>query len=446
MKSILIVNANLVNEGEVFPGEVLVKNGKIDKIGGDLSRLKADKIIDAKGIFLLPGIIDDQVHFREPGLTHKANIYSESRAGVAGGVTSYMEMPNTIPNVLTQEILQEKYDIAERTSLANYSFYMGASNGNLDEVLKTNINHVCGVKIFMGSSTGNMLVDDEKTLESIFSSSPMLIATHCEDEQIIRANSQKFKEEYGNDVPIKFHPVIRSREACYKSSSLAVSLAKKHNTRLHVLHISTEDELSLFNNSAPLETKQITCEACVHHLWFDDRDYDKHGTMIKWNPAIKTEKDKSDIFNAVFNDTIDVIATDHSHHTKDEKIQGYFKAPSGGPLIQHGLQVMLEYYHQGKITLEKIVEKMCHNPAIIFKVSNRGFIREGYYADLVLVDPNLPQTVVRGNILAKCRWSPFEGYTFRSSVKHTIVSGNLVYENREFNDEVIGSRLLFDRS
>jgi len=446
LKSILIVNANLVNEGKVFPGEVLVKNGKIDKIGGDLSGLNADKIIDAKGTFLLPGIIDDQVHFREPGLTHKANIYSESRAGVAGGVTSYMEMPNTIPNVLTQKLLQEKYDIAERTSLANYSFYMGASNGNFKEVLKTNINHVCGVKIFMGSSTGNMLVDDEKTLESIFSNSPMLIATHCEDEQIIRANSQKFKDEYGDDVPIKFHPVIRSREACYKSSSLAVSLAKKHNTRLHVLHISTEDELSLFNNSAPLETKQITCEACVHHLWFDDRDYNKQGTMIKWNPAIKTEKDKSAIFKAVFNDTIDVIATDHSPHTKDEKKQGYFKAPSGGPLIQHGLQVMLEYYNQGKITLEKIVEKMCHNPAIIFKVSNRGFIREGYYADLVLVDPNLPQTVVRGNILAKCGWSPFEGYTFRASVKHTIVSGNLVYENGEFNDEVKGSRLLFDRS
>ena len=446
MKSILIVNANLVNEGKTFPGEVLVKNGKIDKIGGDLSGLNADKIIDAKGIFLLPGIIDDQVHFREPGLTHKANIYSESRAGVAGGVTSYMEMPNTIPNVLTQEILQEKYDIAERTSLANYSFYMGASNGNLDEVLKTNINHVCGVKIFMGSSTGNMLVDDERTLESIFSNSPMLIATHCEDERIIRTNSQKFKDQYGEDVPIKFHPVIRSREACYKSSSLAVSLAKKHNARLHVLHISTEDELSLFNNSAPLETKQITCEACVHHLWFDDRDYDKHGTMKKWNPAIKTEKDKSAIFNAVFNDTIDVIATDHSPHTKDEKNQGYFKAPSGGPLIQHGLQVMLEYYHQGKITLEKIVEKMCHNPAIIFKVSNRGFIREGYYADLVLVDTNLPETVDRVNILAKCGWSPFEGYTFRSSVKHTIVSGNLVYENGEFNDEVKGSRLLFDRS
>jgi len=444
LKSILIVNANLVNEGKTFTGEVLIKNDKIAKIGRDLSGINVDKIIDAKGTFLLPGIIDDQVHFREPGLTHKANIYSESRAGVAGGVTSYMEMPNTIPNVLTQELLQEKYDIAERTSLANYSFYMGASNDNLHEVLKTNISNVCGVKIFMGSSTGNMLVDDEKTLESVFSNSPMLIATHCEDEEIIRANSQKFKDQYGDDVPIKFHPMIRSREACYKSSLFAVSLAKKHNTRLHVLHISTEDELSLFDNSVPLVTKQITSEACIHHLWFDDRDYNKKGTMIKWNPAIKTEKDKSALFDAVLNDTIDVIATDHAPHTKEEKKQGYFNAPSGGPLIQHGLQVMLEYYHQGKITLEKIVEKMCHNPSIIFKVLNRGFIKEGYYADLVLVDPNLAETVDKENILAKCGWSPFDGSTFRSSVTHTIVSGNLVYENGDFNEEVKGSRLLFE--
>ncbi len=446
MKSILIVNANLVNEGETFPGDVIIKNGKIDKIGRDLSGQKADQIIDAKGAFLLPGLIDDQVHFREPGLTHKANIYSESRAAIAGGVTSYMEMPNTVPNVLTQELLQEKYDIAERTSLANYSFYMGASNDNLDEVLKTKAGNVCGVKIFMGSSTGNMLVDDENTLESIFSNSPMLIATHCEDEQIIRVNSQKFKDQYGEDVPIKFHPVIRSREACYKSSSLAVSLAKKHNARLHVLHISTEDELSLFDNSIPLGTKQITSEACIHHLWFDDRDYAKKGTMIKWNPAIKTVKDKTAIINAVLDGTIDVIATDHAPHTKEEKEQSYFKAPSGGPLLQHGLQVMLEYYHQGKITLEKIVEKMCHNPAIIFKVSNRGFIREGYFADLVMVDPDLPRTVNKESILAKCAWSPFEGFTFRSSVTHTIVSGNLVYENGEFIEGINGSRLLFDRT
>lgn len=445
METTLIVNANIVNEGRVFEGDVLIRGEYIEAIGGDLASRQADKTIDAKGNYLLPGVIDDQVHFREPGLTHKATIHSESRAGVAGGVTSFMEMPNTNPPVFTQTLLEEKYQIASRTSLANYSFFMGGANDNLEEVLKTDINKVCGLKIFMGSSTGNLLVDDAKTLESFFSKFPSLIATHCEDEETIRRNSAAYKEKYGEDVPIKCHPLIRSEEACYKSSSLAVSLAKQFDTRLHILHISTAKETELFNNTLPLEKKKITAEACVHHLWFNDTDYDKLGTLIKWNPAVKTSNDQQAILQAVLDDKIDVIATDHAPHTLDEKQNTYFKAPSGGPLIQHSLVAMLEFYHDGKISLEKIVRKMSHNPAILFQIFKRGFIREGYYADLALVDLKNSWTVGKENILAKCGWSPFEGTTFKSKVTHTFVSGHLAYANGAFNENKTGLRLLFDR-
>ncbi len=445
METTLIVNANIVNEGRVFEGDVLIRGEYIEAIGGDLASRQADKTIDAKGNYLLPGVIDDQVHFREPGLTHKATIHSESRAGVAGGVTSFMEMPNTNPPVFTQTLLEEKYQIASRTSLANYSFFIGGANDNLEEVLKTDINKVCGLKIFMGSSTGNLLVDDAKTLESFFSKFPSLIATHCEDEETIRRNSAAYKEKYGEDVPIKCHPLIRSEEACYKSSSLAVSLAKQFDTRLHILHISTAKETELFSNTLPLEKKKITAEACVHHLWFNDTDYDKLGTLIKWNPAVKTSNDQQAILQAVLDDKIDVIATDHAPHTWDEKQNTYFKAPSGGPLIQHSLVAMLEFYHDGKISLEKIVRKMSHNPAILFQIFKRGFIREGYYADFALVDLKNSWTVGKENILAKCGWSPFEGTTFKSKVTHTFVSGHLAYANGAFNENKTGLRLLFDR-
>lgn len=445
MNRLIIRNSRLVNEGKISEYDVLVEGEFISKIEKDLSSSNADIIIDANGKLLFPGIIDDQVHFREPGLVHKASIYSESKAAVAGGVTSFMEMPNTIPNTLTQRLLKQKYEIGERNSLANYSFYMGASNDNISEVLKTDPEKVCGIKVFMGSSTGNMLVDDHDTLENIFRQSNLLVATHCEDEETIRENSRKFKDQYGEDVPVKYHPNIRSEEACYKSSSLAVSLAKKHGSRLHILHISTAKELELFDNSIPLKEKKITSEACIHHLWFDDRDYEKKGTWIKWNPAIKTENDKNKIFQAVLDGKIDVIATDHAPHTIEEKQNTYFKAPSGGPLVQHSLVAMLEFYHQGKLTLEQIAEKMCHNPAIAFHIRKRGYIREGYYADLVLIDLNDPWTVEKDNILAKCKWSPFNGNTFKSKVTHTIVSGHLAYENGLFNESKTGKRLEFDR-
>lgn len=445
MESILILNANIVNEGKTFESDVLVKGKHISQIGKDLSGIEADIVIDAKGKYLLPGIIDDQVHFREPGLTHKANIYTESRAAVAGGITSFMEMPNTVPNALTQELLEDKYQIASKTSLANYSFFMGASNDNLEEVLKTNPKNVCGIKAFMGSSTGNMLVDNEVTLEGLFSKVNMLIATHCEDEATIRANTEKFRNQYGEDVPISAHPLLRSEEACYKSSSLAVRLAKKHGTKLHILHISTAKELELFDNTIPLSEKRITAEACIHHMWFDDRDYDKKGTFIKWNPAVKTEKDKKAILQGVLDNKIDVIATDHAPHTIEEKQNTYFKAPSGGPLVQHSLVAMLEIHHQGKISLERIVEKMCHSPAILFEIEKRGYIREGYFADLVLVDTNSPWTVDKGNVLAKCGWSPFEGQTFQSAVTHTIVSGHLAYEGGKLDESKLGERLTFER-
>jgi dihydroorotase len=446
MKTTLITNANIVNEGKVFQADVLIRGQYIDVIGMDLSSRPYDVIIDAKGKFLLPGVIDDQVHFREPGLTHKGNIHSESRAAVAGGVTSYMEMPNTNPPVFTQELLAEKYSIASQSSLANYSFYMGASNDNLDEVMKTDIKNVCGLKIFMGSSTGNLLVDDPKTLEGFFSRFPSLIAAHCEDELTIRNNSADFKQRYGEDVPIECHPQIRSEEACFKSSSFAIGLAKKNGTRFHVLHISTAKETSLFDNTIPLAEKKITSEACIHHMWFNDSDYKKLGTLIKWNPAIKTAKDQGAVFAAMLDDRIDVIATDHAPHTRDEKNNTYFKAPSGGPLIQHSLVAMLEFYHRGAIKLEKIVEKMSHNPAILFQISKRGFIREGYFADLVLVDLKKPWTISQENILAKCGWSPFEGTTMTSQVTHTFVSGHLAYAEGQLKEGTIGQRLVFDRN
>jgi dihydroorotase len=444
MPTILIKQATIVNENRQFIADVLVKDGLIDRIDSRID-VKADHEINAEGLYLLPGCIDDQVHFREPGLTHKAEIYTESRAAVAGGITSFMEMPNTVPNTLTQELLADKYAIAAQRSLANYSFYMGASNDNLDEVLKTDIHNVCGVKVFMGSSTGNMLVDNRDTLEKLFANSPMLIATHCEDEATIQKNLAYYKYLLGDNITIDYHPKIRSEEACYLSSSMAVELAKKNNTRLHILHISTEKETYLFDNTTPLKDKRITAEACVHHLWFSDADYATKGNLIKWNPAVKTAADRDGILKAVLDGRIDVIATDHAPHTIEEKAQSYMKAPSGGPLVQHALPAMLELHRQKKITLEQIVEKMAHNVAICFQVEKRGFIREGYWADLVLVDLNKPNKVQTDNILYKCKWSPFEGETFHSAVTHTLVSGNLVYQDGALVEGANGQRMTFVR-
>lgn len=444
MISYLIVNANIVNEGTVTKQDVFIRNGRIEKIGKQLD-IAADHTIDAKGKYLMPGVIDDQVHFREPGLTHKATIKSEARAAVAGGITSFMEMPNTNPQTLTQELLQQKYDIASRDSLANYSFFMGASNDNIEEVLKTNAKEVCGVKVFMGSSTGNMLVDNEKTLENLFSKVDMLIATHCEDEATIRANTEKYSHLPESEITAKLHPVIRDVDACYISSSMAVDLAKKHNTRLHILHISTGKETSLFSNQLPLSEKKITAEACIHHLWFSDRDYAKKGNFIKWNPAVKSEDDKESIWEAVLDGRIDVIATDHAPHTLEEKSQHYWKAPSGGPLVQHALPAMLEMHHQGRISLEMIVQKMCHNPAILFQIQERGYIREGYWADIVLFDINDVWKVEKSNILSKCNWSPFENDYFLSKITHTFVSGYLAYENGVLYEDQQGKRLAFNR-
>ncbi len=444
MSTILIKSATVVNEGQQFVADVLVKDGFIDRIDKQISST-ADKEINAEGLYLFPGCIDDQVHFREPGLTHKAKIFTESRAAVAGGITSFMEMPNTVPNTLTQELLQDKYDIGARTSLANYSFFMGASNDNIEEVLKTNTASVCGVKVFMGSSTGNMLVDNPATLERIFSQSPILVATHCEDEATIQANLAHYKQLLGENIPVKLHPKIRSEEACYLSSSMAVDLAKKHNTRLHILHISTEKETYLFDNSIPLKDKRITAEACIHHLWFSDEDYETKGNLIKWNPAVKTAADREGILKAVLNGRIDVIATDHAPHTIEEKSQPYLQAPSGGPLVQHALPAMLELYHQGKVTPEQIAEKMAHNVAICFQIEKRGYIREGYWADLALVDLNDPWTVSKDNILYQCKWSPFQGSTFKSKIAYTIVSGNLVWANGNLIEGENGQRLSFNR-
>jgi len=444
MSSIVIKSATIVNENKQYVSDLLVKDGLIDRIDRNID-VHADQTINAEGLHLFPGCIDDQVHFREPGLTHKADIHSESRAAVAGGITGFMEMPNTAPNTLTQELLQQKYEIGSRNSLANYSFFMGASNDNIEEVLKTDTKNVCGVKVFMGSSTGNMLVDNPTTLENIFSKSPMLVAVHCEDEATIKTNLAHYKELLGDDIPVRLHPKIRSEEACYLSSSMAVELAKKHNTRLHILHISTERETHLFRNDIALKDKRITAEACVHHLWFSDKDYDTKGNFIKWNPAVKTEADRDGILKAVLDGRIDVIATDHAPHTIEEKSQPYLQAPSGGPLVQHALPAVLELYHHGKITLEQIAEKMAHNVAVCFQIDRRGYVREGYWADLVLVDLNNPWNVNKSNILYKCQWSPFEGDTFRSKIVHTLVSGNLAYSNGSIIEGKAGSRLNFNR-
>lgn len=444
MNTYLIKAATIVNEGQKIVADVLIKDGLITKIGQNLSAPDAQEI-NAEGQYLLPGMIDDQVHFREPGLTHKADIFTESMAAVAGGITSFMEMPNTVPNTLTQDLLADKYEIAAQTSLANYSFYMGASNDNIEEVLKTDPKNVCGIKVFMGSSTGNMLVDNEKTLENIFSKAPILVATHCEDEATIRENLAKFKAQYGEDLTIDMHPLIRSAEACYKSSSLAVELAKTYQTRLHILHISTAKEIALFDNITPLKDKKITAEACVHHLWFNDKDYASKGNFIKWNPAVKTEDDQKGVLKGILEDYIDVIATDHAPHTLAEKQQPYAQAPSGGPLVQHALPALLEMHLQGKISLEKIVEKTAHNLAICFDIEKRGFIREGYWADLVLVDLKDSWKVTKLNNFYKCGWSPFDGDTFQASITHTFVSGNLAYQNGKFTTDQIGKRLTFAR-
>lgn len=444
MKTYLIKNALIVNEGKITEGDVLIKDGFIDKIGVGLSHETAT-VIEAAGLHLLPGAIDDQVHFREPGLTHKGEIYTEARAAVAGGVTSFMEMPNTVPGAVTIDLLEQKYSRAAQCSLGNYSFYMGTANSNnIDEVRKVNPKNVCGVKIFMGSSTGDMLVDNG-TLETLFAEAGTLIATHCEDDPMIKVNLDRYKQQYGDDIPAKYHPLIRSREACYKSSSYAIELAKKHGTRLHILHISTAEELALFDNTKPLKEKQITAEACIHHLWFNDADYEKWGNYIKWNPAVKTAADSEAIFNALLDGRIDVIATDHAPHTIEEKEQAYTKAPSGGPLVQHSVLAMLDFYKRGKISLEKIVEKMSHNVADMFAIDRRGFIREGYYADFVLADLNKNTTVTKENIFYKCGWSPFLGHTFGSSISKTFVNGHLVYDNGTFDESRLGQRMLFLR-
>lgn len=445
MSTILLKSGIIINEGSRTVADILIRNGKIEKIAPSIETAENSEEIDLTGKWVLPGCIDDQVHFREPGLTHKANLFTESRAAVAGGITSFMEMPNTVPNTLTQELLEDKYRLASKSSLANYSFFMGASNENLEEVLKTNERNVCGVKVFMGSSTGNMLVDNETTLSHLFSRVPMLIATHCEDEATIRANIEKARAKYGEEVPIGQHPVIRSEEACYLSSSMAVRLAEKHGTRLHILHISTAKELELFDNTLDLAKKKITAEACVHHLWFSDEDYAAKGTFIKWNPAVKKASDRSAIMQAVLDNRIDVIATDHAPHTIEEKQQSYFDAPSGGPLVQHALLAMLEKAKQEVISVERVVEKMAHAPAILFQVEGRGFIREGYQADLVVVDPNDHYTVSKENILYKCGWSPFEGVSFSHRIDRTFVNGNCVYYQGEIIEGTAGQRLIFNR-
>jgi dihydroorotase len=446
MKKVLIKNAKIVNEGAIVEGDVFIEDGIIKEIASSISAKSPNlTIVDAEGNYLMPGVIDDQVHFREPGLTHKETIETGSKAAVAGGITSFIEMPNTQPQTTTIELLEEKYKLAETTSYANYAFMFGGTNDNLEEIKKIDPKTVPALKLFLGSSTGNMLVDDEKVLEKIFKESPVLIAAHCEDEKTIQENLQKYAEEYGDDIPVELHPKIRSEEACYISSSKAVALAKKTGARLHVFHLSTAKELKLFDSKKPLKDKMITAEVCVHHLWFNDGDYERKGTFIKWNPAVKTQKDQEALLKGLIEDKIDVIATDHAPHTREEKKNVYTKAPSGGPLVQHALPAMLQMYHQGKISLEKIVEKMCHNPAILFDIEKRGFIREGYKADLVLVDLNAPWAVQPGNTLYKCGWSPFEGTTFKSRVTHTFVNGNLVYKNFNFTPFVQAERLKFER-
>lgn len=445
-RNTLIKNAKIVNEGKIFEGDILIENNRIEAIDSSISVKSADMIvIDAEGNYVLPGLIDDQVHFREPGLTHKANIESESKAAIAGGITSFIEMPNTKPQTTTIEKLEEKFAIAEKTSYANYSFMFGGTNDNLDEILKVDPKSVAGLKLFLGSSTGNMLVDDPEVLEEIFLSTDMVISVHCEDEATIRKNLEKYTDEYGDDIPMELHPIIRSEEACYLSSSKAIELAKKTGARLHIFHLSTAKETSLFTNKIPLKDKKITAEVCIHHLWFSDEDYKTKGSRIKWNPAVKTAKDRDKLWEALLDDRIDVLATDHAPHTNEEKNNPYSSAPSGGPLVQHALVALLEAHHKDKISIEKIVEKACHNPAILFDVEKRGYVKEGYFADLVIVDLNSPWTVNKSNILYKCGWSPFEGNTFKSRVTHTFVNGELVYNNFKVLDVKAGQRLTFNR-
>lgn len=445
----LLTNALVVNEGQILKAHIAIEGGLIKKIfpatdAETLTGVSARNTLNLEGLHVLPGAIDDQVHFREPGLTHKGEIYTEAKAAVAGGVTSYMEMPNTNPGAVTNDLLEQKYSRASEVSLANYSFYMGTTNTNIDEVTAIDPKKVCGIKIFMGSSTGNMLVDSKEALENIFKYGKTIITTHCEVDPQIKQNAAHYTGIYGADIPAWYHPYIRSREACYNSSSYAFELAIKHNARLHILHISTAEEAQMFNNK-PLTEKRITAEACIHHLWFSNADYASKGNFIKWNPAVKSAYDRDAIFQAVLDNRIDVIATDHAPHTIEEKSQRYVDAPSGGPLVQHSVVAMLDFYHQGKISLERIAEKMSHNVATLFEIEKRGFIREGYYADLAVVDLNAPNTVTKDTLLYKCGWSPFEGHTFKSAIKHTFVNGNHVYNNGTFNEEWRGKRLAFTR-
>ena len=444
MKNKLIIrNAKITNENKEFIGDIVIEDSFISEISNQSISGTFDEELDASNLLLIPGMIDDQVHFREPGLTEKANIFTESRAAVAGGITSFMEMPNTVPNTVTQQLLEEKYQIAKQNSVANYSFFMGANNDNLKEVLKTDGEHVCGIKVFMGSSTGNMLVDNKETLSQIFKNSPLLIATHCEDEQTVRKNLAIYKEKYGSYIPFEMHPAIRSEEACYLSSSMAVDLASKYESRLHVLHISTAKELELFKSELELKEKKITAECCIHHLWFNDQDYQKNGSKIKWNPAVKTEYDRKSLINAINSDVIDIIATDHAPHTRNEKMNGYLSAPSGGPLVQHALLALLELEKTNQISLKQLVKKTSHDVADCFKIEKRGYLRPGYYADFVLIDQNKNTTVNKENILYKCGWSPFEGYNFSSSINSTYVNGKRVYHEGVLNEKTNSMRLKF---
>jgi dihydroorotase len=447
MSCLLIRNATIVNEGRSFKGDLLVRDEIISAISspGEIEQPSDAEIINAEGLLLIPGVIDDQVHFREPGLTYKGDIFTESRAAAAGGITSFMDMPNTVPQTVTIETLNEKYMLGSEHSLINYSFCIGATNDNLSEILKVDPSEVCGIKVFMGSSTGNMLVDNKEALRNLFKNAHLPINAHCEDEQIIRKNQETYRLKYGEDVPVKMHPLIRSREACFSSSSFAVSLAKEFNTRLHLFHLSTADEMRLLSNKVTLAEKRITAEVCVHHLWFDDSFYEELGSRIKWNPAIKTRFDRDALTDAVKSDLIDIIATDHAPHTIEEKSNSYFKSPSGAPLVQHSLVAMLELWHRNIFTLEKIIDKMCHSPAVLFNIKGRGFLREGYKADLCLIDPDNPWHVSADNILYKCGWSPFEGTTFRSKILTTIVNGTIVYNKGVINEDYRGQRLFFDR-
>jgi len=448
MKKVYIKNGLIINEGKKEIGSILINGSVIREIytgEGSPESIAGADTIDATGLLIMPGIIDDQVHFREPGLTHKGDIATETRAAVSGGVTSVMEMPNTNPQTITNQLLAGKHEIAARTAVTNYSFYLGATNDNIHEIKNVDPAMVCGIKVFMGASTGNMLVDSEESLRKIFSESPVIVACHCEDETTIRNNTKAYTEEYGERIPFEYHPLIRSREACQKSSSLAVKLAKEYGTRLHILHLSTAGEMELFDNTVPLKQKKITAEVCVHHLWFDDTSYKEKGSLIKWNPAIKTAFDRQALVRAINNDRIDIVATDHAPHTLKEKGESYLKAPSGGPLVQHSLVAMLDLWHEGYFTLEKIVEKMCHNPSILFGIEGRGFIRHGYKADLVLVDPGKEWEVNSSNILYKCGWSPFTGHKFKSYVSKTFVNGNLVWDNGILIDDSRGEALKFSR-